>query len=292
MSLKRILITGGGGFVAGHLAPYLSNEGFDVVVASRDRDLRFDDVRITTVVLPSTSAGWAALMDGIDAVVHLAGLAHRPASADEHDRVNHLLAADAAAAARRCGVQHFILVSSIAAQSGASADRVLTESDSPRPGGAYGAAKLAAEKALARTGVGFTILRPVVIDGPDAKGNAATLNMIARIPLLLPFGSLRNRRSTLSIGNFNLAVAAVLFNPKAMGETFIVADPDAMTVTEIIARARRREGRPENLFGVSPHLLKFALKLVGRGELWERLGCPLVADPAKLMSIGWKPDRH
>lgn len=269
--MKRILITGGGGFVAGHLAPYLSSAGFDVVVASRNPDLSFEDVRITTVVLPSTSAGWASLMNGIDAVVHLAGLAHRAASADEHDRVNHILAADAAAAAKRCGVQQFILVSSIAAQSGASAAHVLTESDVPQPGGAYGAAKLAAERALSQTGVGFTILRPVVIDGPDAKGNAATLNMIARIPFPLPFGNLRNRRSTLSIGNFNSAVAAVLFNPKAAAETFIVADPDAMTVTEIIARARNREGGSANLFGVSPHLLKLALQLIGRGALWERL---------------------
>ena len=288
--MKRILITGGGGFVAGHLAPYLSNAGFDVVVASRNPDLSFDDVRITTLVLPSTGAGWASLMNGIDAVVHLAGLAHRAASADEHDRVNHILAADAAEAAKRCGVQQFILVSSIAAQSGASAAHVLTESDPPQPGGAYGAAKLAAEKALAQTGVGFTILRPVVIDGPDAKGNAATLNMIARIPFPLPFGNLPNRRSTLSVANFNSAVAAVLFNSRALGETFIVADPDAMTVTDIIARARLREVGSRNLFGVSPRLLKLALKMIGKGELWDRLGGSLVASPAKLASIGWKPD--
>lgn len=288
--MKRILITGGGGFVAGHLAPYLSNAGFDVVVASRNPDLTFDDVRIATVLLPTTSSEWASLMDGIDAVVHLAGLAHRAASADEHDRVNHILAADAAEAAKRCGIQQFILVSSIAAQSGASASHVLTEADVPQPGGAYGAAKLAAEKALAQSGVDFTILRPVVIDGPDAKGNAATLNMIARLPFPLPFGNLRNRRSTLSIRNFNSAIAAVLFNPKAMGQIFIVADPEAMTVTEIIARARRHAGRTRQLFGVSPHLLRFALRLIGKGDVWERLGGELVADPAKLMAVGWTPD--
>lgn len=289
--LKRILITGGGGFVARHLAPYLCNAGFDVVVTSRNPQLKFDDVRIATALHPSASQGWAQLLNGVDAVVHLAGLAHRTAGADEHNRINHILAADAAEAAKRCGVQHFILVSSIAAQSGASAPNVLKETDAPKPGGDYGAAKLAAERALVRTGIGFTILRPVVIEGPDAKGNAATLNAIARIPLPLPFGNLQNRRSTLSIGNFNSAIAAVLFNPKAMGETFIVADPNAVTVTEMFERARHSAGNSASLFKVDPGLLKLGLQMVGRGALWERLGGSLVADPSKLMSIGWKPER-
>lgn len=289
--LKRILITGGGGFVARHFAPYLCNAGFDVVAASRNPQLKFDDVRIATALHPSATQGWAQLLNGVDAVVHLAGLAHRTASADEHDRINHVLAVEAAEAAKRCGVQQFILVSSIAAQSGPASDEVLKETDAPHPGGDYGAAKLAAEKALAQTGVGFTILRPVVIEGPDAKGNAATLNAIARIPLPLPFGNLKNRRSTLSIANFNSAVAAVLFNPKAMGETFIVANPDAVTVTEMFERARTRAGRSAGLFNVEPSLLKLGLQLIGRGALWERLGGSLVADPSKLISVGWKPER-
>jgi len=289
--LKRILITGGGGFVARHLAPYLCNAGFDVVVASRNPQLKFDDVRISTVTMPSAIGRWAQLMNGIDAVVHLAGLAHRPASPEEHDRINHVLAAETAEAAKRAGVQQFVLVSSIAAQSGPSALGVLKETDTPHPGGDYGVAKLAAERALAKTGIGFTILRPVVIDGPDAKGNTATLNAIARIPLPLPFGNLNNRRSTLSVANFNSAIAAVLFNEKAMGETFIVADPDAVTVAEMFARARTRAGQSRHLFGVDPALLKFGLRIAGRSELWERLGGSLVADPSKLISIGWTPER-
>lgn len=244
---------------------------------------------ISSVRLPASKAEWSALLPGIDAVVHLAGLAHRAATAGEHQQVNHVLAADAAEAAAHGGVQHFVFVSSIAAQSGPTAAQALTENDEPQPGGAYGAAKLAAEKDIAQAGVPFTILRPVVIDGPGAKGNAATLNLLARIPVPLPFGGLDNRRSTLSVENFNSAVSAVLFNAKAVGETFIVADPDAMTVADIIARVRQGRGGRASLFNVDPRLLKLALQAVGRGALWERLGCPLVADPAKLMSLGWPP---
>lgn len=287
--MRRILVTGAGGFVAGHLVPYLAASGFDVVAASRSPMQESGQPFISKARLPASRDEWSALLVGIDAVIHLAGLAHRAATAEEHRQVNHVLAAETAEAAARCGVRHFVFVSSIAAQSGPTAAHALTENDEPHPGGVYGAAKLAAEKDIAQSGVPFTILRPVVIDGPGAKGNAATLNLLARIPVPLPFGGLDNRRSTLSIENFNSAVSTVLFNPKAIGETFIVADPDAMTVADIIARVRQGQGGRASLFNVNPKLLKLALQAVGRGALWERLGCPLVADPAKLMSLGWPP---
>jgi UDP-glucose 4-epimerase len=290
--VKRVLVTGASGFVAGHLVPYLAGAGFDVIAASRDPNLRVQPSEVPVVRLPASKDEWLSLLPGIDAVVHLAGLAHRAANAEEHDRVNRVLAAEAAEAAQASGVKHFIFVSSIAAQSGPGAPHVLTEADQPHPDGAYGIAKLAAEKAVGQSGVPFTILRPVVIDGPGAKGNVAILNLLVRIPVPLPFGALDNKRSTLSISNFNSAVGTVLFNPKAVGETFVVADPDALTVAEIITRVRQRQGQSQGLFNVSPKLLQLGLQAVGKGVLWDRLGRPLVVDPAKLLSLGWTPQNE
>lgn len=287
--MKRILVTGAGGFIAGHLIPHLAKAGFAVVAASRGPDLPFRHATVTPARLPASQAEWAALLSGIDAVVHLAGLAHRVATPEEHARVNHALAAEAATAAARAGVGHFVLVSSIAAQVGPSAPHVVTEADAPRPAGDYGMAKLAAEKAVAASGVPFTILRPVAVEGAGAKGSLALLDRVARLPVPLPFGALANRRSVLSIANFNAAIDTVLFNPEALGETFVVADPAAPTVAEIVARARRRHGRAPGLFKVDPRLLHFALRLTGRGALWPRLGEPLVVDPAKLLALGWRP---
>lgn len=287
--MKRILVTGAGGFIAGHLIPHLADAGTAVVAASRGSDLPFGHPAVTAARLPASQAEWAALLSGIDAVVHLAGLAHQGADPRDHDRVNRALTAEVATAAARAGVGHFIFVSSIMAQVGPSAPHVVTEADTPCPTGAYGAAKLAAEKAVAASGVPFTILRPVVVEGAGAKGNVALLDRIARLPLPLPFGALASRRSVLSIGNFNTAVDTVLFNPAAFGETFVVADPGAPTIAEIIAKARRRHGHAPGLFNVDPRLLHLALRLIGRGGLWSRLGEPLVVDPAKLLGLGWKP---
>lgn len=286
--MTRILVTGAGGFIAGHLVPHLARAGHDLIAVSHAAPV-FREPRISVARYPESPAEWAGLLDGVDALVHLVGIAHRSAGDQEHDRITRGSTAEAAEAALRAGVKHFIFVSSIAAQTGASASHVLTEDDAPQPAGPYGVAKLAAEEAVRRSGVPFTLLRPVVVEGPGAKGTFGLLNRIAGLPLPLPLASLDSRRSILSVENFNTAVDAVLFNPKALGETFVVADPEPKTVPEIIARVRARSGRAPNMFAVPPSWLRAACDVLGRRDLWERLGRPLVVSPAKLLAIGWKP---
>ena len=127
---------------------------------------------------------------GIDAVVHLAGIAHAgPGVAEErYDRVNHRATAALAVAAHDAGVSRFVFVSSIRAQTGPAAERVVSERDTPRPTDAYGRSKLAAERAVAASGVPFTILRPVLVYGPGVKGNLRALMRLAALPIPLPFG--------------------------------------------------------------------------------------------------------
>ena len=92
---------------------------------------------------------WRPLLKNVETVVHLAGIAHAgPGIAeDAYDRVNRLATAELASAARAVGIHHLVFVSSIRAQSGPAATRVLNETDEPHPTDAYGRSKLAAEAA-------------------------------------------------------------------------------------------------------------------------------------------------
>jgi UDP-glucose 4-epimerase len=261
------------------------------VVAASRAVTTFENPDVTAVPLSDLSRlfDWQPLLDQCDAVVHLAGIAHKYAGDDFYDRVNHRATSALARAISRGPTKHLVFISSIAAQSGSYADHDLTEEDFPTPNNAYGRSKFAAEQAIRAAGISFTILRPVVIYGEGEKGNFATVHRLSRLPIPLPFGALSAHRSVLSIQNFNSAVATALGNPGAQGETFIVSDPAPVTVADLIARHRASCGRSPWLLPVPEGLIKLTLQAAGQGAIWERIGQPLVAPPRKLLSIGWQP---
>jgi len=280
----RILVTGADGFLGRYLIAGLA--GHEVICASRRP---MENVEWRALGDLSGDVDWKALLEGVDAVVHLANIAHQQASDDDIERVNHRQTAALCAAASAAGVRQVVYVSSIYAQSGHTAPRMLTEADAPQPLSAYGRSKLAAEQAVAASGVPFTILRPVLVVGKGAKANAAMLEKLARLPLPLPLGTITAKRAFLSAENFATGVAAVLGNPHALGETFIIADREPCTVGDVVARMRAEEGRRANIFALPG--LESALRLIGAGGIWEKIGTPFLASPQKLITLGWSPSR-
>ncbi|MFG3591808.1 NAD-dependent epimerase/dehydratase family protein [Bradyrhizobium sp. RDI18] len=286
----RVLVTGSDGFVGRHLVPYLAMQGYTVIAASKAA-FTFNNPNIAAVSLPDLSSlfDWQPLLNQCEAVVHLAGIAHKYAGDDICDRVNHRATSALAQAISRSGIKHLVFISSIAAQSGSYAGHELTEDDFPMPNNAYGRSKLAAEKAIRAAGISFTILRPVVIYGQGEKGNFATVHRLSRVPIPLPFGALTAQRSVLSIQNLCSAVETALRNPHARGQTFIVSDPTPVTIAELIARHRAGLGRSPGLIRVPESWIKASLSITGKRAIWERIGRPLVAPPTKLLAIGWQP---
>jgi UDP-glucose 4-epimerase len=180
-------------------------------------------------------------------------------------------------------------MSSTRAQAGAAADAPLTENADPQPTDAYGRSKLAAEAAVRESGVAYTILRPTLVYGPNPKGNLASLMRLAALPLPLPFGAFSNRRSLLALDNLIAAVRFALEDPRAANETFLVADPEPISLAELIALLRSAAGRKPWLVPILPALLSASLGLVGKRDMAERLAGTLIADPSKLLAAGWEP---
>jgi UDP-glucose 4-epimerase len=231
---------------------------------------------------------WQPFLQGCNAVVHLAGVAHTLADEETYDRVNHQATERLAKAAHQSGI-HLIFVSSIAAQSGSSSECELSEDDAARPINAYGRSKLAAENAIHASGVSFALLRPVVMYGEGEKGNFAFIHKLSSLPIPLPFAELKAKRSVLSIQNFCSAVEFVLTEPRARGETFIVSDPEPVSVPELIARYRASLGRSPGVLPIPEKWIERFLNVTGQRAIWQRIGCPLVAPPRKLLALGWKP---
>ncbi|MBI3703670.1 MAG: NAD-dependent epimerase/dehydratase family protein [Rhizobiales bacterium] len=290
--MTRILVTGASGFIGRALVAELANAGHSVRAAMREpADIFAQSVEVIAVSDLTRPIEWRPLLKEVETVVHLAGTARAGPEIAEHvyDRVNRLATAELAHTAKAVGIGHLVFMSSIRAQSGPDSTRILRETDTPNPTDAYGRSKLAAEEAVRAAGVPFTILRPALIYGPGVKGNFARLMELARKPWPLPFGLCRNRRSLLGRRNLIDAVHLVLASPASKGETYVVADPMALTLAEIVAALRAGEGRRAGLWPVPPALIALAASAVGRAQEWQRAKGTLVADPTKIIDAGWKP---
>jgi UDP-glucose 4-epimerase len=290
----RVLITGASGFIGRALTRALADAGYTVRAAARDLAAVPTGASIEPVTLPDLSqpVDWRPLIAGVDAVVHLAGIAHvsQEIPDEAYDRTNRVATKELALACSLApNIRRLVFLSSIRAQTGPAADHTLTETDTPQPTDAYGRSKLAAEAFVRGYGTPFTILRPVVVYGAEARANMAQLIRIASLPFPLPFGAFGNRRSLLSLDNMISAIRFVLETPSTAGETYIVSDPSALSLAQMIATIRRAKGRSPALVPVPPALLGAALRAIGKGDIWERIGAALVADSAKLRAAGWQP---
>jgi UDP-glucose 4-epimerase len=191
--------------------------------------------------------------------------------------------------ARRAGAKRFVFLSSIRAQCGPTADAVQTEAADPRPTDAYGRSKLAAERALAELDLDWVALRPVLVYGPGVKGNMAQLIRLARSRYPLPVGGLMARRSLLALDNLAGAIETVLTASGTLRRVFIAADPQPLTIAQMIAAMRRGLGRRTGIFPLPDMVLKSLLRAAGQEEVYRRLSGSLIADPTALINFGWPP---
>jgi len=233
----------------------------------------------------------ASALADVDAIIHSAGLSVAASGRPEDDyRVLNVEATvGLARSAQRAGVRRFVFLSSVRAQAGASDPRVLTEEIEPRPTEAFGRSKLAAEQALAELGIDWAALRLALAYGPGVTGNMAQLIRLARSRLPLPFAALAARRSLLSLDNLADAVDCVLKVEGPLRRPLITADPQPLTVGEMIAAMRRGLDRRPGLIPVPPRVLAALLRASGHADAYERLAEPLVADPSALLRLGWSP---
>lgn len=235
--MSLVLVTGASGFIG----------------AALDEALRAAGVPIRTFHAPALNAqtDWRPALEGVSAVVHLAGPAH--ARFDESALNAAITDASAALAAQAeaAGVRRFIFISSIKAAATRTFEHAVSERDPPAPEEPYGRAKLKAERAvLAHPALNPVILRPPLVHAPDAKANFAALMQLAASGAPLPFAGVENKRSVIARTALIKAIKAAL--GEGPSGVFHVADQPALATPEIIAALRRGLGLKPNLFNAGP----------------------------------------
>ncbi len=169
--MSAIAVTGASGFIGRRLIERLCRDGVPVRALMRKRRIEADvdggDLTIIEGALGDDDA-IAALIDGADAVIHLAGLIKartRKAFFTANEQGTRHLAAIAAAQPQP---PKLVLVSSLAAREPALSS--------------YAASKRAGEEALSALGsaLPWTILRPPAIYGPGDRETLAFFKGVSR----------------------------------------------------------------------------------------------------------------
>jgi nucleoside-diphosphate-sugar epimerase len=295
---KRILLTGGSGFVGRAALKSFLGRG-DAVRAALRRNIELEGAEIFVVGDLDEHIDWRVALEDIDTVVHLAARVHqlRDRSADPlaaYRRTNTeatLRLADQAASA---GVKRFVYLSTAKVYGENSPQHSLREKDTPAPQDAYALSKWKAEQGLQRIaaegGMEFCILRPPLVYGPGVGANFLRLMDHVARRKWLPLGAVRNRRTLLSLQNLVAAIHLAVTHPEAAGETFNVADDEALSTPELIRRLAAALGIEPRLDELPPNLLRIALRFLGRGAEAERLLGDFVLDNAHLKErLSWQP---
>ena len=164
----KLAITGGTGFVGSHLLDVALAEGHRVAALTRRDQPERAGVDWVRGDLQDREA-LRRLVDGVDAVIHVAGTINAPNAAGFHrGNVQGTLAMLAAATAG--GIRRFIHVSSLAARE-------------PRLS-LYGASKQQAEELVHGSGLDWVIVRPPAVYGPGDKETLELFRM-AKLGLML-----------------------------------------------------------------------------------------------------------
>jgi nucleoside-diphosphate-sugar epimerase len=166
----KLAITGGTGFVGSHLIDAAVTSGHEVVALTR----REQAPREKVTWIPGDLENRAALeqlVDGADAVIHVAGLINAPnVAAFEKGNVEGTLTMLAAATAG--GVRRFIHVSSLAARE-------------PKLS-LYCASKQRAEELVHSSGLDWAIVRPPAVYGPGDRETLELFRMAKLGFMLMP----------------------------------------------------------------------------------------------------------
>lgn len=309
----KFLLTGASGFIGAHLCRHLLDAGH-IVRAACSAPERVDDLR---ALLAShahalelfkverscvTPAVWQFACQGMDAVFHLAGRAHRSdqGAGDAlavYRRDNLEVTRALAQAAVQTGVRRFIFISSATVYGTHSLVGQAFQEDSPvalHERDPYAISKREAEFFLQtpklRAALVPTIVRLPLVYGAGVKGNMRALVRLVANGLPLPLAGIDNRRSLVSIPNLVDFLLCAAVSENAKNQTLLVSDHADVSTPELIRAIALGLGKKARLFAVPPRWLQTASRLLGQGGRYEKLSASFQLDTSRSRDLlNWHP---
>jgi uncharacterized protein YbjT (DUF2867 family) len=273
----RVHVTGGSGFLGRRVLPLLLEHGHDVTALARSAaaagQVEALGAKPVHGDLDDGPSLVAAFVDArADALVNLAslGFGHAPGIVT---------------AAEEVGIPRAVFVSTTA---------LFTALDAGSK-----AVRIAAEDAIRASSLSWTIIRPTMIYGaPDDRNLARLLGALKRWPIMPLPGGGRSLQQPVHVDDVALAVVTSLTESAAVGQSYNVAGPEAMSLRDLVEQASGAVGRRPRVVPIPLRPVVSAVRAYEalasrprlRAEQFERLAEDKAVDiePAR-RDLGYRP---
>ncbi|HHT9753555.1 TPA: NAD-dependent epimerase/dehydratase family protein, partial [Legionella pneumophila] len=247
--MAKILITGATGFIGRSLVPALLSEGHDVrcAVLQLDSTLQAEQIVINNL---EVHTDWTDALRNVEIVIHLAARVHimkeyATSSLDEYCKINSIATKNFVEQAAQNNVKRFIFLSTIKVHGEFSQNNLpFSEDCRTQPEDPYAKSKLYAEQFIQEicqnARMEFVILRPPLVYGPYVKANFLRILQLVDKKWPLPFGSIYNKRTFIYIDNLVSAISAVVSEPSAANQVYLVADDCSWSLTQLVQTLSRK----------------------------------------------------
>ncbi|MDX1599947.1 MAG: NAD-dependent epimerase/dehydratase family protein [Anaerolineales bacterium] len=274
------LITGGTGFLGGHLARRLEAEGHQVrILAHNTHSVGPESVGDVSVGDIRDPGAVEAAVEGMDLVFHTVSN-FRKGGSDERDAydVNVTGTVNVLKAAKRHGVRQVIHCSTIGVHG--DVKEIPADETTPfNPTDLYQETKLAGEREVWRFHEEYdlpvTVIRPISMFGPGDRRMLKLFRMI-NSGWVVVVGSGETYFQPAYIDDVVDGFVICIDNPKAVGEAFIVGGDEFVTLNTLFSMIAEE-------LGVNLRRIRLPLKPV----LWAANACESVCSP-----FGLEPPLH
>jgi uncharacterized protein YbjT (DUF2867 family) len=226
-----ILVTGGTGFVGGHVVRALRQADKEVRCLVRDRRRAANleslgcDVAEGDVTEPTSLQ---RAVEGVEGVVHLVAI--RQGKKEQFERVMTQGTRSLVLAAQESGVGRFVHMSALGV------------SEQTKDLVPYYRAKWEMEQTVQSSAMPYVILRPSFVFGPDG-GILPTFRKLAKLMPVTPItGSGEQRLQPIWVDDVAAYIARALELETATNRTFELGGPDVVSWTELWARLKSALG--------------------------------------------------
>lgn len=286
--MRTAFLTGGTGFLGGHVARALSARAWKVRALAREESRAGDLTAIGAEIIGGDLSAMAELESGCrgsDAIVHVAGLV-KARTLDEYRQVNVRGTESLLHCASRVAPEALlVLVSSQAAAGPARDGRPVTESDAPRPVSWYGLSKRESEEAVARLWPGpWIVIRPAVVYGPGDRGLLTMFRAATRGLVPVPGGT--RRIQLVAAEDAGPAIASAAERRDLAGRSGFLCDPAAVAIQDLCRLLAALPEKPARLLRVPDLVVRAAGAIETWAETVTRRSLAFNADKAREILAG------